>query len=286
MESDRLLQPVFREFYSERDVVHEERRLRIESTPTGQASRSSSTPCSGLAPLQVARSIGWPSDLEDRSVDGRRAGLLLDLLRAQEPHRRRWSATSTRPRRRRSPRSTSAASRRGAGRLPDMSHARGAAARREADERRVRLPAAGLGAVPHRAVRAQGQYALDVVAEPAQRPAPGGSEEPGARPADRRRRPPPGSDSLQVERLVLPRGRDQGRGDAGGSSKRRSGPSSSRLAERAGAGRRARRRSRTRSSPSRTATSRIRSSSCCSCCSTTAGATGSTSTSGRRGRSR
>ena len=35
MESDRLDDSVFREFYSERDVVHEERRLRTESTPTG-----------------------------------------------------------------------------------------------------------------------------------------------------------------------------------------------------------------------------------------------------------
>ncbi|MFQ5655404.1 MAG: M16 family metallopeptidase, partial [Planctomycetota bacterium] len=35
MESDRLSASVFREFYSERDVVHEERRLRTESTPTG-----------------------------------------------------------------------------------------------------------------------------------------------------------------------------------------------------------------------------------------------------------
>ncbi len=36
MESDRLKAPVFREFYSERDVVFEERRLRTESTPTGR----------------------------------------------------------------------------------------------------------------------------------------------------------------------------------------------------------------------------------------------------------
>ena len=36
MESDRLDDSVFREFYSERDVVHEERRLRTESTPTGK----------------------------------------------------------------------------------------------------------------------------------------------------------------------------------------------------------------------------------------------------------
>ena len=36
LESDRLLNPVFREFYSERDVVFEERRLRTESTPLGK----------------------------------------------------------------------------------------------------------------------------------------------------------------------------------------------------------------------------------------------------------
>ena len=37
MESDRLLNPVFREFYKEKAVVAEERRLRIGSTPTGAA---------------------------------------------------------------------------------------------------------------------------------------------------------------------------------------------------------------------------------------------------------
>jgi len=35
LESDRFMNPVFREFYSERDVVREERRLSLESTPTG-----------------------------------------------------------------------------------------------------------------------------------------------------------------------------------------------------------------------------------------------------------
>ena len=35
MESDRLTDSVFREFFEERDVVHEERRMRTESTPTG-----------------------------------------------------------------------------------------------------------------------------------------------------------------------------------------------------------------------------------------------------------
>jgi predicted Zn-dependent peptidase len=35
LESDRFNNPVFREFYSEREVVREERRLGVESTPTG-----------------------------------------------------------------------------------------------------------------------------------------------------------------------------------------------------------------------------------------------------------
>ena len=36
IESDRLLHPVFREFYTERDVVMEERRQRVESDPEGK----------------------------------------------------------------------------------------------------------------------------------------------------------------------------------------------------------------------------------------------------------
>jgi len=36
LESDRYLHPVLREFYKERDVVMEERRLRVESDPTGR----------------------------------------------------------------------------------------------------------------------------------------------------------------------------------------------------------------------------------------------------------
>jgi predicted Zn-dependent peptidase len=36
IESDRLLNPVFREFYTERDVVMEERRQRVETDPNGK----------------------------------------------------------------------------------------------------------------------------------------------------------------------------------------------------------------------------------------------------------
>ncbi|MDP8989852.1 MAG: insulinase family protein, partial [Acidobacteriota bacterium] len=36
LESERFFHPVFREFYKERDVVREERRMRIESSPQGK----------------------------------------------------------------------------------------------------------------------------------------------------------------------------------------------------------------------------------------------------------
>ena len=36
LESERFLHPVFREFYKERDVVREERRMRVESSPQGK----------------------------------------------------------------------------------------------------------------------------------------------------------------------------------------------------------------------------------------------------------
>ena len=36
LESERFLEPVFREFYKEKDVILEERRLRVENSPLGQ----------------------------------------------------------------------------------------------------------------------------------------------------------------------------------------------------------------------------------------------------------
>ena len=68
MESDRLDDSVFREFYSERDVVHEERRLRTESTPTGRFQEQFNAMfwvSSGYSwPV-----IGWPSDLNSYTFD-------------------------------------------------------------------------------------------------------------------------------------------------------------------------------------------------------------------------
>ncbi|MEZ4315938.1 MAG: pitrilysin family protein [Myxococcota bacterium] len=67
LESDRLADSVFREFYSERDVVHEERRKRTESTPTGvydeqfQAMFWESSPYSWPV-------VGWPTDLNSYTM--------------------------------------------------------------------------------------------------------------------------------------------------------------------------------------------------------------------------
>ena len=68
MESDRLADSVFREFYSERDVVHEERRLRTESTPTGKYQEQFDAmfwmSCGYSWPV-----IGWTSDLNSYTMD-------------------------------------------------------------------------------------------------------------------------------------------------------------------------------------------------------------------------
>jgi len=62
MESGRLLNPVFREFYAERDVVFEERRMRTESTPLGKFAESFNSPFWESHPYGWPV-IGWPSDI-------------------------------------------------------------------------------------------------------------------------------------------------------------------------------------------------------------------------------
>ena len=63
MESDRLANPVFREFYAERSVVHEERRLRTDSTPIGKFREQFEAMFWQSSPYGWPV-IGWPSDLE------------------------------------------------------------------------------------------------------------------------------------------------------------------------------------------------------------------------------
>ena len=63
MEADRLLNPVFREFYAERDVVHEERRLRTDSTPIGKFREQFDAMFWKSSPYSWPV-VGWPSDIE------------------------------------------------------------------------------------------------------------------------------------------------------------------------------------------------------------------------------
>jgi predicted Zn-dependent peptidase len=67
LESERFLHPVFRDFYKERDVVREERRMRTESSPLGKLVEVF------LGAAYLAHPYGWPgvgwaSDVEGLTV--------------------------------------------------------------------------------------------------------------------------------------------------------------------------------------------------------------------------
>src|SRR6266403_2165801 len=62
MESERILHPVFREFYAERDVVFEERRMRTDSTPLGKFEEEFSAMFWESLPYSWP-TVGWPSDI-------------------------------------------------------------------------------------------------------------------------------------------------------------------------------------------------------------------------------
>ena len=62
MESERILHPVFREFYAERDVVFEERRMRTDSTPLGKFQEEFTAMFWESSPYAWP-TVGWPSDI-------------------------------------------------------------------------------------------------------------------------------------------------------------------------------------------------------------------------------
>ncbi len=62
IEADRLLHPVFREFYTERDVILEERRQRVESNPDGKLYESFMNAAYTVHPYGVPI-LGLPQDL-------------------------------------------------------------------------------------------------------------------------------------------------------------------------------------------------------------------------------
>jgi len=63
LEGGRMAYPVFREFYKERDVVYEERRMRYESSPSGRLFWEFITSAFVAHPYGFG-GIGYPSDLK------------------------------------------------------------------------------------------------------------------------------------------------------------------------------------------------------------------------------
>lgn len=67
LESERFLQPVFREFYEERDVVMEERRMRTESRPIGRLLEQFTTTSFTAHPYHHPV-IGFASDIQSYTM--------------------------------------------------------------------------------------------------------------------------------------------------------------------------------------------------------------------------
>ncbi|HUD70841.1 MAG TPA: pitrilysin family protein [Dongiaceae bacterium] len=63
LESARLRDPVLREIYSERNVVLEERRFRLDTNPAGKLYEQLLGAAFQAHPYRIA-GVGWPSDLE------------------------------------------------------------------------------------------------------------------------------------------------------------------------------------------------------------------------------
>jgi predicted Zn-dependent peptidase len=64
LESDRMRNPIFREFYTERDVVFEERRERVETSPRGQLMEAALAAAFVALPYRHPV-LGWPGELEN-----------------------------------------------------------------------------------------------------------------------------------------------------------------------------------------------------------------------------
>lgn len=63
LQSEWFRQPVFREFYKERDVVREERRMRVESNPQGKLYEMLLATAFVAHPYRTI--VGWASDIEN-----------------------------------------------------------------------------------------------------------------------------------------------------------------------------------------------------------------------------
>lgn len=68
LEAERFKDPVFREFYVEKDVVKEERRMRTDSSPIGRLLEEFLAVAYTAHPYGIT-TIGWPSDIEATTIE-------------------------------------------------------------------------------------------------------------------------------------------------------------------------------------------------------------------------
>ncbi len=66
-ESDRFMHPVFREFYKEKNVIMEERRMRTDSNPVGRLIEEFLSVAYTASPYGTP-TIGWPSDIKSTTI--------------------------------------------------------------------------------------------------------------------------------------------------------------------------------------------------------------------------
>ena len=67
LEADRFINPVMREFYVEKDVIYEERRMRTDSNPFGRLLEEFSATAFSAHPYKNPV-VGWPSDIRNTTI--------------------------------------------------------------------------------------------------------------------------------------------------------------------------------------------------------------------------
>lgn len=67
LEADRFMNPVMREFYSEKEVIYEERRQRTDSNPFGRLIEEFTSTAFSAHPYRNP-DIGWPSDIRNTTI--------------------------------------------------------------------------------------------------------------------------------------------------------------------------------------------------------------------------
>ncbi len=95
LESERFLHPVFREFYKERDVVREERRMRVESSPQGKLVEALLATAFAAHPYREMPG-GWASDIDNFRRTEAEAFYKIYYTRRQHHHRHRRRRESRR----------------------------------------------------------------------------------------------------------------------------------------------------------------------------------------------